>query len=422
MPNNWKTYKLGDIANIGSSKRIFRADYVDTGIPFYRSKEIIQKSFGQEIDEILYIDEEKYIKIKEKFGTPKSGDILLSAVGNRSGIPYLVNNDGEFYFKDGNLMWFRDFQNYVDSSFLVYWFKSSVGQHYLNSTMIGSAQKALTIESVKNIEVPVPNLKEQKAIANILSAIDDKIENNLAINKTLEEMAMTLYKHWFVDFGPFQDGDFIDSELGPIPKGWEVKSISEVFEVRDGTHDSPKRKEEGYFLITSKHLKGNQIDYSSAYKISKEDFDKVNNRSLVEKGDILMTMIGTVGNFFFVNHKPDYAIKNIGLFKTSQTPKLQYYVYSFFNSKICQDYIKAQMSGSTQQYITLKTLRNFPIIFPSNLVLEEYSNFVKSNFETIDENIKAIETLTQLRDTLLPKLISGDVRLKEFQEQIESVL
>ena len=92
--------------------------------------------------------------------------------------------------------------------------------------MIGtSGRQRMAKEAFQNLELEIPPLPEQKAIAQILSAIDDKIENNLAINKTLEEMAMALYKHWFVDFGPFQDGAFVESELGEIPEGWEVKTI-----------------------------------------------------------------------------------------------------------------------------------------------------------------------------------------------------
>lgn len=427
MPNNWKTYKLGDIANIGSSKRIFRADYVDTGIPFYRSKEIIQKSFGQEIDEILYIDEEKYIKIKEKFGAPKSGDILLSAVGNRSGIPYLVNNDGEFYFKDGNLMWFRDFQNYVDSSFLVYWFKSSVGQHYLNSTMIGSAQKALTIESVKNIEVPVPNLKEQKAIANILSAIDDKIENNLAINKTLEDMAMALYKHWFVDFGPFQDGEFIDSELGPIPKGWEVKRLGDLIEVISGYAFKSKWFQDfGEKVVKIKNISNNVVDINNCNCISTEKALEINDKFKIEPGDFLVAMTGAeVGKVGVVPdyQQPLWLNQRVGKLKDRLFVNSSILVGKILQSKEYYEVIQGLAYGSAQPNISASGIENIEICLPNNLediqvLIDEFARSQNQIIHNLTEN----ESLTKLRDTILPKLISGEVRLKEFQEQIESVL
>jgi type I restriction enzyme S subunit len=109
LPEEWKKYKLGDIADITSSKRIFLSDYVEEGIPFYRSKEIIEKANGGEISFELFISEEKYFEIKQKFGVPVNGDLLIAAVGERAGIPYCVANDGDFYFKDGNLIWFKNF-------------------------------------------------------------------------------------------------------------------------------------------------------------------------------------------------------------------------------------------------------------------------------------------------------------------------
>lgn len=109
MRSSWKEIKLGDYVEILSSKRIFAADYLKTGIPFYRSKEIIDKSFGQFEGDELFISKEKFYDIKGKFGAPQKNDILMSAVGNRSGIPYCIQEDYDFYFKDGNLIWFRKF-------------------------------------------------------------------------------------------------------------------------------------------------------------------------------------------------------------------------------------------------------------------------------------------------------------------------
>lgn len=182
----WKIYKIDNICEVLSSKRIFAADYVKFGIPFYRSKEIIEKAFGENISNLLYIAEEKYNDIKSKYGVPKENDILISAVGERSGIPYLVRNE-EFYFKDGNLIWIRNFDDRkIFSKYLCYWFKSKIGQFTLENLMIGSAQKALTIVGIKGIELNLPPLEVQNKIAKVLSALDNKIELNNAINNNLE--------------------------------------------------------------------------------------------------------------------------------------------------------------------------------------------------------------------------------------------
>ena len=222
----WKEYKIGTICEVLSSKRIFAADYVETGIPFYRSKEIIQKSLGENIEEKLYISKEKFLDIKTKFGVPQKLDLLLSAVGERSGIPYLVNTDEEFYFKDGNLIWFRNFNSsLINSNYLYYWLKSYTGQNSLQNLMIGSAQKALTIIGIKGLSIKLPPLETQEKIARVLSSLDDKIELNNKINQNLEQQAQAIFKSWFVDFEPFG---------GKMPDDWEEKTLDEFCNIFTG--------------------------------------------------------------------------------------------------------------------------------------------------------------------------------------------
>ena len=175
--SNWKEYVIGDLAQILSSKRIFASDYINSGIPFYRSKEIIQKSMGQTVTTELFISQKLFNSIKNKYGSPQKGDILISAIG-RPGIPYYVSDEKDFYFKDGNLIWFRNFDKCLLSKFLYYYLKSPVGQSKLESITIGSVQKALTIIEIKGLVLNLPPLPEQKAIASILSSLDDKIELN----------------------------------------------------------------------------------------------------------------------------------------------------------------------------------------------------------------------------------------------------
>ena len=115
---SWEKIKIGECCKITSSKRIFFSEYVESGVPFYRSKEIIESANGQEISEPLFISQEKYDEIKSKFGVPQSGDMLLTSVGT-IGIPYVVKDDDLFYFKDGNLTWFREFDNRLNSQYPV---------------------------------------------------------------------------------------------------------------------------------------------------------------------------------------------------------------------------------------------------------------------------------------------------------------
>ena len=133
--------------------------------------------------------------------------------------------------------------------------------------------------------------------------------------------------------------------------------------VRDGTHDSPKKVEKGYKLITSKNIKEYGLDLQNASNISKKNYDKVNERSLVEKNDILYSMIGTIGLIHRVNYEPNYAIKNIGLFKIKDEQKSKW-LYYYLKTPKMKNYINSLLAGSTQQYITLNNLRELPIQIP----------------------------------------------------------
>ena len=186
----------------------------------------------------MYISEEKYEEIKNKFGVPCVGDMLLTSVGT-IGIPYIVKSTDKFYFKDGNLTWFKNFNNKLLSKYLFYWICSPKGAKTLYNTTIGSSQKALTIAALKNIEIELPALEIQNKIVSILSAYDDLIENNKKQIKLLEEAAQRLYKEWFVDlrFPGYETTPIIDG----VPEGWETCAIQDLCE-KVNAGGTPKRE------------------------------------------------------------------------------------------------------------------------------------------------------------------------------------
>jgi len=174
----WPARRIDELCEITSSKRIFAADYVLEGVPFYRGKEISEKHHGSlSVSTELFIARTKFDEIRSKFGAPKAGDLLLTSIGALLGSPYVVKQGEEFYFKDGNLTWFRSL-NGLDSQFLYYWILSPQGKGQLQKSKIGSAQPAFTINLLKQMEIELPPLPVQQRIAGILSGYDDLIENN----------------------------------------------------------------------------------------------------------------------------------------------------------------------------------------------------------------------------------------------------
>jgi type I restriction enzyme S subunit len=164
----WIEKKLGEVTELTSSKRVHLADYVPSGVPFFRGKEISQLKNNQMPDDILYISNEQYKEIKDKYGVPKKGDILITAVGTLGNV-LCIKNDDEFYFKDGNLIWMKNIL--IDSHFLEVLL--DVGKEKVLASAIGSSQKALTMAALNNLEFHIPsNPKEQQKIASCLSSLD----------------------------------------------------------------------------------------------------------------------------------------------------------------------------------------------------------------------------------------------------------
>jgi len=189
--------------------------------------------------------------------------------------------------------------------------------------------------------------------------------------------------------------------MSKLPNGW-IEMIAEEYcdRVSDGTHDSPKKREQGKLLITSKNIKNGSLEKSSAYNISIEDYIEVNKRSNVDKWDILLSMIGTVGEVCIIKEEPDFAIKNVGLFKCSNKTD-SYWLYYYLRSKFGKNYILSRLSGTTQKYITLGDLRKFPIFSPKNF---EEQKAIVDVLSSLDEKIELLQeenkTLEELAQTM----------------------
>ncbi|MGZ5191410.1 MAG: hypothetical protein ACXWCZ_10345, partial [Flavisolibacter sp.] len=168
------------------------------------------------------------------------------------------------------------------------------------------------------------------------------------------------------------------------------------------------------YLITSKHLKESGIDFSDAYLISEEDFEAVNKRSKEDEGDFLLSMIGTIGlSQWVMKIETPFAIKNIGLFKTSQSSEWADYIFSSVTSDFGKFYLKQnQSTGTSQPYATLGTLRSIPIVIPSNDIFQSFNEKVRPLHRAIYGNICENQKLTQLRNWLLPMLMNGQVTVK----------
>ena len=410
----WKEYKLGDLCSISSSKRIFANEYQLSGIPFYRGKEIIEKQKGEPITNELYISEDRFNEIKEKYGTPQNGDMLLTSVGTL-GIPYIVK-DEEFYFKDGNLTWFYNFRG-INNVYLYYWFLSPVAQYLINAKAIGSTQKALTIDTLKKFDILLPPIEVQNQIVSILKSLDDKIEANRRINENLEQQAQALFKSWFVDFEPFKDQPFVESELGMIPHGWKVQEVQEVFDINIGK--TPPRKESEWFSesnednvwvsIADMGSCGAFISDSSEY-LTDEAVRRFNVQ-MVEKDSILLSFKLTVGRVAIADTRltTNEAIARFILPKKFYREFLYLYLKQY-------KYGNLGSTSSIATAVNSKTIKGMRLLIPNVELIESFSKNTRPLFEQIRTIQQESRRLAELRDALLPRLMSGELKVNEIEK------
>ena len=397
MPQNWKTYKLEEVCTkigSGATPRGGKEAYKEEGISLIRSQNVLDFSFST--NGLAFIDDKQADALKNV--TIQTGDVLINITGDSVARVCQVPDEYIPARVNQHVSILRSNQELLDPELLKYILLSPKNKSVLLTMAgAGATRNAITKSMLEDFEIILPPLPEQQSIAAILSSLDDKIEINLQMNKTLEEMAMTLYKHWFVDFGPFKDGKFIDSELGPIPEGWEVKKLGELLEIKYGKDH--KKLEVGNIPV---YGSGGIMRYV--------------NQFLYDEESILIPRKGTLSNLFYLRN-PFWSVDTMFYtkLKESQTGK-----YIFYFLKTLD--LAGMDVGSAVPSLTTQLLKNIDIVVPSTEITSSFDVSVSRFFDTMEENIKENQTLTTLRDTLLPKLISGEIRVKDAEQTLSEVL
>ncbi|MFL0354746.1 restriction endonuclease subunit S [Xanthomarina sp. GH4-25] len=415
MPNNWKTYKLGEIIDYQKGYAFKSKWYQDSGKLIVRVSDTTSDSV--DISTCHRISEENAKNLMQY--ELLENDIIIASVGSWPpnynsvvGKVVKVPKSAQESLLNQNAVRLRTKdKKKFNQRFIYDVMKTHNFLNYIVNRAQGSASQAsIKLTDIFGYEFSLPPLQEQTQIANILSAIDDKIENNLATNKTLEDMAMALYKHWFVDFGPFQDGEFVDSELGLIPKGWEEKRLDDLAQILNSkrvplsTGQRSNRKGKYPYYGASGVI--DNIDdfiFDGEYVIISEDGENLRSRK---------TPIGfsAIGKFWVNNHAHILEGKQNGINK-------------LIICHIAQMDMNPYLTGAVQPKLNKSNLLSIGIAMPKeDSIIQEVLDEFYSISRLIFSNEKENQSLTKLRDTLLPKLINGEVRLKEFREQLENVI
>lgn len=402
--SEWKKVKLGKLCDITSSKRCLASERSNNGIPFYCSKEIILLEKGEEIRDSDYIPIELYLSIKEKYGVPITGDLLLTTRGT-NGIPYIYKKHDCFYFADGNLSWFKNFKSDLDVKYLYYWFKSDTGKHIIDSISKGTAQKAIPIDGLRNINISIPSIRVQCKISEILSHYDTLIENYQKQIKLLEESAQRLYKEWFVDlrFPGYENTKIVDG----VPEGWEKKEINEFISILSGyAFKSSSFVEDGdYKIVTIKNVQDGFFDGKNLSHI-REIPNKMPKHCFLTTGDLLLSLTGNIGRVCMVignNYLLNQRVAKI----ESVFPA---FAYCLFRSENLFTSINNLANGAAQQNVSPIKIGTLKIVV-NNEIISKFEKVVGNIRNQILVLYSQIEELTEARDRLLPKLMSGEIEI-----------
>ncbi len=295
-----------------------------------------------------------------------------------------------------------------NNDFYFYWFKSRYGKYCLDSIVSGSAQPKFNKTHFKELPIPVPPLVEQEKIASLLSSIDDKIAVNSRICANLEAQAEALFKSWFVDFTPFKDQPFVDSELGPIPQGWKVGKLGDYVEIKRGGSPRPIQK-----FLASQGL--NWLKISDATSTQSPFIFNIKEKIIID--GLKKTVFLKAGSLVLSNSATPCIPKFLSIdscihdgwlyFPHSQLP--ENYLYLFF--KLMRNNLVSKANGSV--FLNLKTdiVKNQVFAFSGEEIYNSFDKIIAPLFKEIENLTYETFQLSALRDTLLPKLMSGEIKL-----------
>ena len=441
--NEWHRVSIKDVFELIPGFAFKSKDFSENGIPVIKIKNV--KALRLLDRDFSYIDP-KYLETKSRF-TTKKGDLLISMTGNRIegsmsswvGKVCRINSDKKYLINQRVGILRLSNESYSDKFFLYLLGSEEIQKKLISIATSSGGQANISPDQIKSLEFSIPCFEEQNAIAHILSTLDEKIEVNNRINKTLEDIAQAIFKQWFVDFEfPNEDGEpykssggeMVESELGMIPKGWEVGTLNDVIDFQNGyAFKSKDLLDENigncYHVFKMGHInKGGGLNKEGTKSyVLKKDYEDL-PRYILKKGDLLMCMTDMKSNVALLGHTAlmdednKYILnQRVGLLRIKDEKKLDYpFVYVLTNSNDFLEGLRSRANSGVQVNLSTKEIKESQLIIPGEKTHELFNNIAKALFEEYFNLGKENDQLISLRDALLPKLMSGEIRVPLDEE------
>lgn len=427
IPTGWRLVSLKDIASkigSGATPRGGKEVYLNERENFalIRSQNVFDRYFSSE--GLAFISDEQAEQLSQAW--LHFNDILLNITGDgitfsracivpQAILPACVNQHVSIIRLDDTV---------AEPGFILSYLTHPQIKNYIESFNSGGSRRAITKGHIESFKIPLPPLEEQKAIAAVLSAFDDKIELNRQMNATLEEMARALFKSWFVDFDPvrrnraggpaqpydhlFPDELVVDENGREFPKGWQLSKLGQVAHINKESVNQNFNHETVEYIDISSVTEG-RLDKTTRY-----DLNNAPSRAkrLVEHGDVIWSTVRpNRKSYLLINHPPDNLVVSTGFAVISPHQIPTSYLYLWVTTDTFVQYLVNNAIGSAYPAVSAKRFSEASIILPPQQILTQFEEFVGKLYSQIANNDREAETLSHLRDTLLPKLISGEIRV-----------
>ncbi|MFA5645734.1 MAG: restriction endonuclease subunit S [Candidatus Ratteibacteria bacterium] len=419
IPKGWKKTTLGEVA-----EKIFSGGTPDTRISKYWDGALNWLSSGETGKKFIFDTKKKITKEGAKESSTRLADenyvvIATAGQGNTRGQVSLLKIKS---YINQSVIAIDSKKNESDNFWLFYNLSSRYSELRFISES-NSIRGSLTTKILGNLKILLPTLPEQKAIAAVLSSFDNKIELLREENKTLESIAQTIFKEWFVKFNfpdengkPYKDngGKTVASELGTIPEGWRVGKIKNLINILPGfAFSSTSFSIEGkYKLVTIKNVQDNYFNPETKDKLQVIP-EKMPGYCNLSSGDILLSLTGNIGRICLVNGEG--FLLNQRVAKIQAKNEIDYaFAYLLFLQNSIFSLLQSTASGTAQQNLSPVQTRELYIFIAERNILDQFGSIANKLIQKINNNNSQIQTLSTLRDTLLPKLMRGEIRVQGF--------
>ena len=401
----WKEYKLGEVCTELSDglhkapKFKFGGDYI-----FVNAKNIVN-GFIVDNDTTKKSSYEEFLK----YASPLNDTTILYSIDGTIGNVALYR--GEKCILGKGACYLNPNPNVLDRLFLYYELQSPRFKGYIDRMSTGSTIKHISLKTMRNYSFTFPSIKRQRQISSILKSIDDKIEVNRRINDNLEQQAQALFKSWFVDFEPFRDQPFVESELGMIPQGWRVGTLNELGDIVGGSTPSKAKPEyytnNGIAWLTPKDLSISQRKFTSKGEIdiTEEGYDSCSTK-LMPRGTVLFSSRAPIG---YITIAKNNICTNQGFKSVIPTLAGTAFLYCFLKESTQE--IENKATGSTFKEASGALMKSLTAIIPEKEVLDDFEIMLRPLFNQQEVVEEENFRLAQLRDTLLPRLMSGEIKV-----------